>query len=67
MTIEELKKVTQCGTCHKTGQWHRECPDRDKVKGNNQKETHIIETEERRSEWQSLSRACDWLEFWNDP
>ena len=46
MTIEELKKVTKCGICHKTGHWHRECPDRDKTKGNNQKETHILETEE---------------------
>eukprot|EP00435_Cladocopium_sp_Y103_P007762 s2900_g2.t1 len=46
MTIEELKKVTKCGICHKTGHWHRECPEKDKNKNTSAKETHILETEE---------------------
>ena len=49
MTIEELKKVTRCGICHRTGHWHRECPEKDKQKNNSAggaKETHVLETEE---------------------
>ena len=43
MTIEQLKKVTRCGICHKVGHWHRECPERS---NNAPKETHHLETEE---------------------
>ena len=46
MTIEELKKVTKCGICHKTGHWHRECPEKDKQKNQSTKEAHVLETEE---------------------
>jgi hypothetical protein len=43
MTIEQLKKVTKCGICHKVGHWHRECPERGQP---SLKETHHLETEE---------------------
>lgn len=41
MTIEELKKVTKCGNCHKTGHWHRECPEPPR-----EREQHYLESEE---------------------
>ena len=41
MTIEELKKVTKCGNCHKTGHWHRECPEPPR-----EREHHYLEYEE---------------------
>eukprot|EP00435_Cladocopium_sp_Y103_P075525 s90_g59.t1 len=44
MTIEEVKKVTKCGHCHKVGHWHRECPDLHR--GSHEKEQHWLETEE---------------------
>ena len=46
MTIEQLKKVTKCGICHKVGHWHRECPERGQPSS---KETHHLETEQKRS------------------
>lgn len=45
MTIEELKKVTKCGICHRVGHWHRECPEKDKHK-TGPKETNFLEMEE---------------------
>lgn len=41
MTIEEVKKVTRSGHCHRVGHWHRECPDLQK--GNHEKEQHFLE------------------------
>ena len=41
MTIEEIKKVTRCGNCHKVGYWHRECPEPPR-----KKEQNFLETEE---------------------
>ena len=41
MTIEEIKKVTRCGNCHKVGHWHRECPEPPR-----EREQHLLETEE---------------------
>ena len=43
MTIEQLKKVTKCGICHKVGHWHQECPERGQ---SSSKEAHHLETEE---------------------
>ena len=36
MTLEEVKKITKCAICRKTGHWHKECPER------NTKEQHYI-------------------------
>ena len=44
MTIEEVKKVTKCGHCHKVGHWHRECPDLHR--GSGEKEQHYLQSEE---------------------
>lgn len=44
MTIEEVKKVTRSGHCHRVGHWHRECPDLQK--GNHKKEQHFLQSEE---------------------
>ena len=41
MTIEEVKKVTRCGNCHKVGHWHRECPEPPR-----EREQNLLETEE---------------------
>ncbi len=41
MTIEELKKVTKCGNCQKTGHWHRECPEPPR-----EREQHYLESDE---------------------
>ena len=46
MTIEEVKKVTKCGHCHKVGRWHREeCPELQRG-GGAEKEQHLLEFEE---------------------
>ena len=44
MTIEEVKKVTKCGHCHKVGHWHRECPELNRQGA--EKEQHLLEYEE---------------------
>eukprot|EP00435_Cladocopium_sp_Y103_P038110 s2710_g10.t1 len=44
MTIEEVKKVTKCGHCHKVGHWHRECPELHR--GGTEKGQHLLESEE---------------------
>ena len=41
ITIEEIKKMTRYGNCHKVGYWHREYPEPPR-----KKEQNLLETEE---------------------
>ena len=41
MSIEEIKKITRCGNCLRTGHWHRECTEPPR-----ERDQHLLETEE---------------------
>ena len=58
MTIEELKKVTKCGICKKTGHWWRECPHKDK-----EKEAHVLENRLERLAESEEALFCGHMEL----